>query len=299
MTAAREAGINFLDDARYNDETGRAPIPSGYSEVIFGELFRAAGWHREDTIVANKLWWEFWPGETPAGELAGSLRRMRLDYVDLIYSDKLPADVPVEDAVGMISGLIRSGTARAWGALNWDPAQIELAWQVAEREGVPGPVAAQLPYSLVSREAVENPLIWRLAAERSLATIASYTLAGGVLTGKYDQDPDAGRAAGMLASPRLVRAVAAGRELAALARETGRYPASLAMAFALLNPSVAAVLFGATRPDQVTANLTALSVAMTLSPDERHRLTEIGAASDEPKRWEPGGEAGREEHRRP
>ena len=61
MRAARDEGINFLDDARYNDETGDAPIPSGYSEVVFGELFRASGWVRDEVIVANKLWWEFWP----------------------------------------------------------------------------------------------------------------------------------------------------------------------------------------------------------------------------------------------
>ncbi|MBO0825139.1 MAG: aldo/keto reductase, partial [Actinobacteria bacterium] len=53
MLAAREAGITFLDDARYNDETGAAPIPTGYSEVVFGELFRAAGWQRDDVVVAN------------------------------------------------------------------------------------------------------------------------------------------------------------------------------------------------------------------------------------------------------
>jgi L-glyceraldehyde 3-phosphate reductase len=70
MKAAREAGVNFLDDARYNDETGRAPLPTGYSEVVFGELFRTAGWRREDTVVSNKLWWEFWPDESPAQELA-------------------------------------------------------------------------------------------------------------------------------------------------------------------------------------------------------------------------------------
>ena len=90
MTAARDAGITFLDDARYNDETGNAPIPSGYSEVVFGELFRAAGWRRADTVVANKLWWEFWPQESPAQELAGSLGRMRFDYIDLIYSARFP-----------------------------------------------------------------------------------------------------------------------------------------------------------------------------------------------------------------
>jgi aryl-alcohol dehydrogenase-like predicted oxidoreductase len=277
MTAARDAGITFLDDARYNDETGKAPIPSGYSEIIFGELFRAAGWRRDDTVVANKLWWEFWPRETPAQELASSLSRMRFDHVDLIYSDRLPSGLPVEDAVGMIAGLIRAGTARSWGALNWDPQQIDLAWQVAEREGLPGPVAAQPPYSLVRREPVESPLMRRLAAERQLAIIASYTLAGGVLTGKYDKDPGAGRAADTLTSPEMAPVVTAGRHLAALARETGRDPASLAMAFALLNPTVTAVLFGATRPEQVTANLAALSVADSLSADERSRLTAIGS----------------------
>jgi aryl-alcohol dehydrogenase-like predicted oxidoreductase len=276
MVAAREAGITFLDDARYNDETGRAPIPSGYSEVIFGELFRAAGWRRDDTIVANKLWWEFWPEETPAQELAGSLGRMRFDYIDLIYSDKLPPGVPVEDAVRMIADLIQAGAARAWGALNWDPVQIELAWQIAERDGAPGPVAVQLPYSLVSRDAVENPHMGRLAAKRALSVIASYTLAGGVLTGKYDLDPDAGRAAGTLATPRAAPAVTAGRQLAALARAAGRDPASLAMAFALLNPMVTAVLFGATRPEQVAANRAALSTAEELSPEERDRLRAIG-----------------------
>ena len=73
MRAAREAGITFLDDARYNDETGTAPIPTGYSEIVFGELFRATGWVRDDVVVANKLWWEFWPEQDAAGELDASL----------------------------------------------------------------------------------------------------------------------------------------------------------------------------------------------------------------------------------
>jgi len=279
MIAARDVGITFLDDARYNDETGRAPIPSGYSEVVFGELFRAAGWNRADTVVANKLWWEFWPRETPAQELAGSLGRMRFDYIDLIYSDRLPENVTVEDAVGMIGGLITAGNARAWGTFNWTPAQIEQAFQVAERAGLPGPSATQPAYSLVHRAVVDDPAMQLLAAERGLAIVASYTLAGGILTGKYDQDPTAGRAAGTLDSPQWASAVAAGRELAALARDTGRDPANLAMAFALLNPSVAAVLFGSTRPEQVTANVAALAVAQSLSPDERQRLTAIGATA--------------------
>jgi L-glyceraldehyde 3-phosphate reductase len=276
MRAAREAGINFLDDARYNDETGHAPLPTGYSEVVFGELFRASAWRRDEVVVSNKLWWEFWPDQSPAQELAGSLARMGLDHVDLIYSDLPPTDVDLDDAVGMVTGLIRAGAARAWGTFNWPPDLMERAWQIADREGVPGPVATQPPYSLVRREIVDDPAMRRLAADRGVAIVASYTLAGGILTGKYDEDPGAGRAAGMLGQPQWAPAVAAGRDLAALARDIGTEPASLAMAFALLDPSVTTVLFGATRPEQVSANLGALALAERLTPDERDRLAAIG-----------------------
>jgi L-glyceraldehyde 3-phosphate reductase len=276
MRAAREAGINFLDDARYNDETGHAPLPTGYSEVVFGELFRASAWRRDEVVVSNKLWWEFWPDQSPAQELAGSLARMGLDHVDLIYSDLPPAEVDLDDVVGMVTGLIRAGAARAWGTFNWPPDLMERAWQIADREGVPGPVATQPPYSLVRREIVDDPAMRRLAADRGVAIVASYTLAGGILTGKYDEDPGAGRAAGMLDQPQWAPAVAAGRELAALARDIGTDPASLAMAFALLDPSVTTVLFGATRPEQVGANIGALALAERLTPDERDRLAAIG-----------------------
>ena len=279
MHAAREAGINFLDDARYNDETGHAPLPTGYSEVVFGELFRASGWRRDETVVSNKLWWEFWPDQSPAQELAGSLGRMGLDHVDLIYSEVPPDGVGPEDAIDMITGLIRTGAARAWGTLNWTPDQMERAWQIADREGVPGPVATQPPYSLVRREIVDDPAMRRLAADRGVAIVASYTLAGGILTGKYDEEPGAGRAAGMIGQPQWAPAVAAGRDLAALARHIGVAPASLAMAFALLDPSVTTVLFGATRPEQIRANLGALALAERLTPGERDRLAAIGVGS--------------------
>jgi aryl-alcohol dehydrogenase-like predicted oxidoreductase len=276
MRAAREAGINFLDDARYNDETGDAPLPTGYSEVVFGELFLAAGWRRDEVVVSNKLWWEFWPDQTPAQELAASLGRMGLDHIDLIYSEVPPPGVPLEDAVGMITGLIGAGSARAWGTLNWTPEQVERAFAIADRAGGPGPTATQPPYSLVRREFVEDPAMRRLAADRGVAIVASYTLAGGILTGKYDADPAAGRAAGQLDEPRYAAGAAAGRELSALARETGTDPACLAMAFALLEPSVTVVLFGATRPEQIDANLGALELAARLTPAERDRLRAIG-----------------------
>jgi len=276
MRAARNAGIAFLDDARYNDETGTAPIPSGYSEVVFGELFRAAGWRRDEVVVANKLWWEFWPDEMPADELAGSLTRMGLDHVDLIYSDAPPAGLPLADVVGMVSGLITAGHALAWGAFNWSPAELEQAWRIADLHSVPGPTATQPAYSLVGRETVEDPQLTRVASQRGIAIVASYALAGGVLTGKYSADPQAGRAAGQLGTPRYAAGAQAGRELAALAAELGRDPAQLALAFPLLNQSVTSVLFGATSAAQVATNVRAWAVAAELTADETARLRAIG-----------------------
>lgn len=277
MRAARDAGVTFLDDARYNDETGTAPMPTGYSEVVFGELFRAAGWRRAETIVSNKLWWEFWPSQSPREEIAGSLGRLGLDYLDLIYSERPPASLPLAELVGMITELVSSGLARSWGTLNWTPAQMADAWQVADAAGVPGPVATQLPYSLITRQFVEDPEMTRLAADRGIAIVASYPLAGGVLTGKYASDPAAGRAAGQLDQPRYASGAVAGVRLAALAADQGCDPAQLAIAFALLNPSVTTVLFGATSPEQVAVNAGALEVAESLPADAITTLRAISA----------------------
>lgn len=277
MRAAREAGITFLDDARYDDETGTAPLPTGYSEVVFGELFRAAGWPREHTIVANKLWWEFWPEQSAAQELDASLGRMELDHVDLIYAETLPAGLDVADAMGQIVELIDAGKARAWGVLNWSGDQVLEAARIADMGGLPSPAAAQLPYSLVHRDVVEDDDLVRSLAAANTAVVASYALAGGVLTGKYETEVDAGRHPDALHDPKLASAVAAGRELAALAKDLDAEPAALAMAFALLNPAVVSLLFGATRPEQVERNLAALELAETLDEDAAERLRAIGA----------------------
>ena len=259
MQAAREHGINFLDDARYNDETGKAPLPSGYSEVLFGELFRAAGWDRDETVVSNKLWWEFWPDEDAAAELDGSLRRMRFDYVDLIYANPPPDGLPVPEMVTQVGRLLEDGKARAWSIVNWEAGQLGEAIQAAREQGVPQPCAAQLPYSLVQRDWVQSPEMMAALDSSGAGVVASSVMAGGVLTGKYDSG-QTGRAAAELHSPRLAQARERGRALRALADETGSAPSALAIAFALANPAVVTVLFGATSPAQIAENVTALDV---------------------------------------
>jgi aryl-alcohol dehydrogenase-like predicted oxidoreductase len=277
MRAAREAGIAFLDDARYNDETGTAPIPTGYSEIVFGELFRAAGWVRDEVVVANKLWWEFWPEQSAQQEIDGSLARMGLDHIDLLYAERLPDGLSVPDAARAVAALVSAGKARAWGLLNWPAARIAEAAAFAAAEGLPGPCAAQLPYSLVRRDWVEDPGQVEALRAAGASVVSSYTLAGGTLTGKYAAG-EGGRMEDSRDDPAWQHAFKTGEELRAFASERGESPAALAIAFALANPIVASVLFGATRREQIAQNLEAVDLLERLSGEDLTELRQIGAA---------------------
>jgi L-glyceraldehyde 3-phosphate reductase len=279
LRAARGQGITFFDDARYDDETGRAPIPTGHSEVVFGHLFRGAGLPRDEVVVANKLWWEFWPEQSAADELDASLRRMRFDQVDLIYASAPPAGMSVAGLVDAVGGLIAAGKARAWGVLNWPAATIAEAARAAAGLSVPPPCAAQLPYSLVRRSPVQDPAMTSALREAGAGVVASFCLEGGVLTGKY-LDGRSGRAAGTLDEPRVAPALAAARELAGLAERVGATSAALALAFALAGPATTSVLFGATSPDQVRANCSAAQLLARLAPDDLAALRRIGTSPD-------------------
>jgi len=277
LRAASDEGINFFDDARYDDETGTAPMRTGYSEVLFGELFRGAGLRRDEAVVTNKLWWEFWPEQSAAAELDASLRRMRFDHVDVIYANAPPPGLAVADLVAATAGLVISGRARAWGLVNW-PADLAVqAVEAADGLGVMPPCAVQLPYSLVHRSWVEDPVMTRALETSGAGLIASFCLAGGVLTGKYlaGQVQD-GRAAGTLDESRVAPAVAAAGELAALAGRLDTTAVALALAFPFTHPALASVLFGATSPEQVRADCAVIGLLGRLSPADLTQLRRIG-----------------------
>jgi len=276
MRKARELGINFLDDARYNDETGMAPMKSGYSEVVFGELFRASGWKRDEVVLANKLWWEFWPEQRAAAELEGSLGRMGMDYIDLAYAERPPAGLPMQEIVHDIGALIAAGKMRAWGVLNWKPGLIVEAVDEASAQGVPPPCAAQLAYSLVRRSPVEDRDMAKALDAAGASVVASFTLDGGALTGKYAEPGAMGRLAGRLDDEFHQAALNAARDLRILAGRLARKPAPMAIAFALLNPRVASVLFGATTPEQVVENVSAAEIASAIDEETIADLGKVG-----------------------
>jgi aryl-alcohol dehydrogenase-like predicted oxidoreductase len=260
MRAAREAGIDFLDDARYDDETGTAPMRTGWSEVVFGELFREVGWKREEVVVTNKLWWEFWPEQTALQEVDESLGRMGLDYLDVIYSFVPPEGLAIAEIVRSAAGVIAAGKARAWGVGNWRAEQFAEAVRVAKAEGLPLPCAAQLPYNVVLRDWVESAEMGEALDAAGASVVASMSLHQGALTGKYASG-GAGRLAETIGDERNEAALRAAAELQAEAAEHGTTPTVLALSFALAGPRVASVLFGATTPEQVRENVRAAATS--------------------------------------
>ena len=272
-------GDHFFDDARYDDETGRAPIPTGHSEVVFGNIFRAAGVRREDVIIANKLWWEFWPRQNALAEVNESLERMGLDYVDLIYAGPPAQGMSVTELVAEVGALISAGAARAWGVLNWSAGLIREAAAATTAAGVPAPCAVQLPYSLVRRSPVEDGAMTLALAQAGASVVASFCLEGGILSGKYRYGPAPGRAASVLEQPRSARAVAAAPALTAFADRLEAAPAAVALAFALASEVVASVLFGATSAGQIKANCAAPGLLRRLTQEELDELRLIGTSA--------------------
>ncbi len=273
-----DQGLNFLDDARYDDRTGHAPLKSGYSEVLFGQLLRKSGANRNDLVIGNKLWLEFYPGQSLEEEIDGSLGRMQMEYLDLAYCATPPTGVPLADLLRQLDALIKTGKLRYWGVLNWPAEQLAQAYELAAREGLSAPVASQPAYSLLTKSPVEDPQTARVYREGGIGIVASFTLYGGLLTGKYNRDA---RVLNTRFKPEDIENM---REKGLLekvdrvieiAQSLGCTPAQLAMAYVLKNPQVASILFGAKKPAQIEDNLKALEVAARLDDTIMANLREL------------------------
>lgn len=278
MGCGLEAGINFLDDARYDDRTGQAPLKTGYSEVVFGRLLRQSGWKRADLIIANKLWYEFYPKESAEAELDGSLSRLQMDYVDLLYCNPPPITLPIVELVQQMDALVKTGKARYWGVVNWSVEKTAEAYQAATAAGLTPPCAAQVRYSLLDPALAESETTRQLCLAADIGLVASYSLYGGLLSGKYNQtDPalktrfgaeavESMRQKGLLKKVDLV---------ISLAQELGCTPAQLALAYCLRNDLVASLLFGATTTSQVEANLRTLEILPRINQEVITRLQNL------------------------
>jgi aryl-alcohol dehydrogenase-like predicted oxidoreductase len=272
-----EAGGNFIDTAEV--------YGAGRSEELVGK-FVAERKLRDRMVIATKFGWNGDPGNPNYGgngaknmlrAVEGSLRRLRTDYIDLYWLHVWDTLTPVEEVLRTFVGLVASGKIRYFGLSNapaWYSAKMAT---LADAHGVAGPIALQLEYSLVARD-VEREQI-PAARECGLALTPWSPLGGGFLTGKYSREGESvvgeGRLAG--ASPFsgpfskfTERNWAILEALKAVAAEVGEPPARVAIAWAAARPTVASLILGASRVEQLVDTLAGLD--LTLTPEQNTAL---------------------------
>jgi len=273
MGAAYEHGVNFFDNAE-----GYA---GGKSEEIMGEAIRKLGWRRGSYLVSTKLFWGLHdnPNETNTlnrkyliESIDGSLRRLDMDYVDLLYCHRPDPTTPVEETVWAMHDIVRNGKALYWGTSEWEAAQILEAIEIAERHHLHKPIVEQPVYNLFEQHRF-GPEYEAIYQELGYGSTTWSPLASGMLTGKYkDGIPKDSRGsvkgyeflhAGLTNKERL-KIVA---QLEPLASDMGATLAQFSLAWCLQNPHVSSVITGASRVSQVHENMKALDFVDKFTPD--------------------------------
>lgn len=263
VAVAFDLGITHFDLA---DNYGPPP---GAAEMIFGTVLgREFKPYRDELVVATKAGHAMWPG--PYGDwgsrkhlMAGldqSLKRLRLDYVDIFYHHRPDPDTPLEETLGALADMVKRGKALYIGFSKYPAKLLRHAVSLLKEMHVPC-VAHQVRYNLLEHAEVEKELI-PAAEEAGLGTVVFSPLAQGVLTNKYaDGVPDGSRAA--KGSPFIERylhndAKAYARRLPVMAQARGQTPAQTALAWVLRDARVASAVIGASQPEQIRENVAAL-----------------------------------------
>jgi voltage-dependent potassium channel beta subunit len=284
MEAAWDAGCNFFDNAE--------AYARGRSEEIMGEALKRLNWPRLQYLVSTKFFWGIEEGVNSRHTLNrkylmqaidGSLRRLQLDHVDLVYCHRADPNAPMEEVVWAMHDIVQSGKALYWGTSEWSAAQILEAHAVAERYHLRRPMMEQPEYNLFRRDKVEREFS-PLYDAPGLGLTTWSPLASGLLTGKYrDGIPEGSRGA-IPAMEWLVPALtdatrnAQVAALAGIARDLGCTPAQLAIAWCAANPRVSTVITGASRVEQVQDNMRAIAVMAKLTPEVMRRIDEVTGA---------------------
>lgn len=263
MRQAFDAGVNFFDNAE-----GYA---AGMSESLMGLALKS--YRREDLVISTKI---FWGGQGPNQTglsrkhlLEGtrnSLKRLQLDYVDLLFCHRPDPHTPIEETVLAMDSLVRSGQVLYWGTSEWSAAQITKAIEFARDYRAIEPVMEQPQYNLFVRERFEKEYA-PLYEKYGYGTTIWSPLASGVLSGKYNQGiPEGSRLAreawirknmeeNKLLSPETFAKLDA---LAGVAKGIGASLSQLALAWTLKNPHVSTTILGASKPEQLAENLKAI-----------------------------------------
>jgi voltage-dependent potassium channel beta subunit len=281
LRIAFDAGVNFFDNAEV--------YAGGRSETIMGQAIRDLGWPRHAYVISTKFYWGIHDAVNMRNTLnrkylmqaiEGSLERLGLDHVDLVFCHRPDPETPVEETVFAMSDIVASGRAHYWGTSEWSAEDIRRAYRFARDNHLRAPVMEQPQYNLLWRERVEQEYA-PLYEETGLGLTVWSPLSSGLLTGKYlDGVPDESRLnlpgygwlRDALLTPETQDKV---RRLKGIADRLGVPMAQMALAWCARNPRVSTVITGASRPEQVRENLQALDVLEALSDDV---VAEIEAA---------------------
>jgi voltage-dependent potassium channel beta subunit len=288
LRTAYELGVNFFDCAEV--------YAGGKAEKILGEALKKLGWRRGSYLVTTKIYWGIHDGVNERNTLnrkrlfegiAGSLSRLQLEYVDVLYCHRADPTTTVEETVRAMHDIIQRGQAIYWGTSEWPAADIVAANELAERHHLHKPVTEQPEYNLFRRKPVEEEYA-RLFKDYGYGSTTWSPLASGLLTGKYDGGiPDKSRARlngydwlqnRMTDAAKLEKV----RRLKAVAGKVGCTLPQLALAWVLKNPNVSTVITGASRVEQLRENLAAGEFAPRLGAEILSEIDEIfGVISEE------------------
>ncbi len=279
MRAAVDRGVNLFDNAE--------AYGYGAAESMMGIALR--DFRRESVVICTKIF-DAGPGPNDRGlswkhlveGTHASLKRLQLDYVDLLLCHRPDPETPIEETVQAMDHLVRSGCALYWGTSEWAAEEIEAAHAAARGASCVPPALEQPEYNLFRRSRVERE--YAPLCERYGMGLTTYSpLASGLLTGKY--------ASGMPAGSRLdrvdwlrparteARLEVAGR-LAELADRLSCTSGQLAIAWCLENADVSSVITGAASIEQLQENLDALRVRERLDPEVLAEMGEIAGHAD-------------------
>jgi len=292
LRIARKGGINFFDNAEtYGD-------PQGSAETIMGEAIRQLRledpilWRRTDIMITTKL---FWGGKGVNEKglsikhlregIDASLKRLQVDYVDLVFCHRPDPYTPTETVVRGMTNLVRSEKATAWGTSEWSAQQITEACWIAKMYGLEPPQFEQPQYHMFERERFEKEYFPMYQPPYNMGTTIWSPLASGLLTGKYNKEvPENSRAASKnykWLKKRIQKWRDEGKidkviTLEKYANEKFNCSvAQLALAWCIKNPNVTTILLGATKPHQLEENLGSLRVALVMTDEHLKDIDSI------------------------
>lgn len=281
MKVAYDLGVNFFDNAEV--------YAGGKSEEVMGAALKKLGWRRGSYLVSTKLFWGLHDGVNEKDTLNrkrliegvnGSLGRMQLDYVDILYCHRPDKTTPIEETVWAMHNIIEWGKALYWGTSEWAAAEIMEAIAIAERHHLHKPVTEQPVYNLFERKRFSGEYV-RFYRDHGYGTTTFSPLALGVLSGKYNQGIPEDSRAGVLKSDWMTESatdkdkIAKVQALEPLAKELDCTLSQLSLAWCLKNPFVSTVITGASRVDQVHENMKAGEVAPKITPEMMEQIDVI------------------------